>query len=112
MKDRNLKAVREGLVVKDRGATAKSEYEKARSLPGYESLPAWPRRLDEAQEILKKWEAEHPGLCSRERDEGQFFGFKEVAQGYLGRYTRSFISPPSGTPPMIAQKGRTPFITP
>jgi predicted ATP-dependent endonuclease of OLD family len=93
LKDPNLKAVREGLMVKDRGATAKAEYEKVRSLPGYESLAAWPRRLDEAQEILKKWESEHPSSCTRERDEGQFFGFKEVAQGYLGRYTRFLYIP-------------------
>jgi len=93
LKDPNLKGVREGLTIKDRGTTAKAEYEKVRSLQGYENLPAWPRKLDDAQEILKKWESEHPSLCTRERDEGQFFGFKEVAQGYLGRYTRFLYIP-------------------
>lgn len=93
LKDPNFRAIRDGLALKDRGATAKTEYEKVRRLSGYESLPEFPRRLDDVQEILKHWEAEHMDLCARERDEGQFFGFKEVAQGYLGRYTRFLYIP-------------------
>ena len=37
---------------------------------------------------MKQWEAANAGTCTRQRDDGQFFGFTEVGQGYLGRYTR------------------------
>lgn len=43
---------------------------------------------------LDGWEHSEPGRCTRTRDEGQFFGFTEVAQGYLGRHTR-FLSIPA-----------------
>lgn len=93
LRDPNFVAVREGMTVKDRGATAKVEYEKVRKTQGYESLPDWPRKLDDVHDILTRWESEHADLCVRDRDEGQFFGFKEVAQGYLGRYTRFLYIP-------------------
>lgn len=31
--------------------------------------------------------------CTRQRDDGQFFGFTEVAQGYLGQFTRLISIP-------------------
>jgi hypothetical protein len=31
--------------------------------------------------------------CARKRDEGQFFGFKEVGQGYLGKFTKLIFIP-------------------
>ena len=93
LKDPNFRHIRGGLQIKDRGATAKAEYEKARKVPGYEGLPATPKKLEDVKEILRRWETEHEDRCERERDEGQFFGFKEVAQGYLGRYTRFLYIP-------------------
>src|SRR5439155_25913393 len=44
-------------------------------------------------ESLKEWEEHLPELCVRQRDEGQFFGFTEVGQGYLGRFTRLLFVP-------------------
>lgn len=44
--------------------------------------------------MLGQREREHPGECSRLRDDGQFFGFTEVGKGYLGRHTR-FIRVPA-----------------
>jgi len=59
----------------------------------YSSLPAV-RSADQALEALQQWESQNPGECRRLRDDGQFFGFTEVGQGYLGRYTR-FIRVPA-----------------
>lgn len=39
-------------------------------------------------EALDQYEREHSEQCSLQRDDGKFFGFKEVAQGYLGRHAR------------------------
>ena len=51
-----------------------------------DDLPKWKKR-DDADEALLKWEESHSAECRYELDEGQFFGFKEVAQGYLGKDT-------------------------
>ncbi len=58
----------------------------------YTTLPKW-KNADEALENLKAWETQHSEKCSLIRDDGQFFGFKEVAVGYLGRFTRFLFIP-------------------
>lgn len=42
---------------------------------------------------MQAWEETHADLCSRQRDEGQFFGFKEVGEAHLERYTRFLFVP-------------------
>ena len=42
---------------------------------------------DEAENVLQDWEQSHPEACKRRRDTGQFFGFKEVGEAHLERYT-------------------------
>lgn len=84
--------VREGLAVKDRGKTARAAYETVRARPQFSALPAW-SILQNVENDLRQWESANPGLCVRQRDDGQFFGFKEVAQGYLGRFTRFLFIP-------------------
>lgn len=75
-------------------ATArKAAYEALRQVPKYAELPPW-KKQDEALSALRQWEAGHPEECASSRDDGLFFGFAEVAQGYLGRHTR-FISLPA-----------------
>jgi len=80
-----------------RGAGGKRDitarYNELRSSDKYSSLPTV-RSADQALEALGQWETEHPDECRRLRDDGQFFGFTEVGQGYLGRYTR-FIRIPA-----------------
>ncbi len=71
----------------------RNKYNELRNTDKYSSLPTV-RSGDQAMEALGQWESEHPGECSRLRDDGQFFGFTEVGQGYLGRYTR-FIKIPA-----------------
>jgi len=92
LQNESFKHIRDGLTVKDRGRTAKEAYETIRSMPEYNSLPPW-TNLSSVKDSLKKWEAEHPDKCTRQRDEGQFFGFKEVGQGYLGRFTKFLLVP-------------------
>jgi hypothetical protein len=84
--------VRVGLEVKDRGKTARSAYDALRGKPEYSSLPEW-SALAAVPDALKGWEAANPDKCTRQRDDGQFFGFSEVAQGYLGKFTRMLFIP-------------------
>jgi predicted ATP-dependent endonuclease of OLD family len=100
--------IRDGLGIKDRGRTAKDAYDLLRARPGYESLPVW-SNLTAAPENLKKWEAEHPEQCERQRDDGQFFGFKEVAQGYLGKFTKFLFIPAVRDASEDSIEGRTVF---
>jgi hypothetical protein len=71
----------------------RNKYSEVRNLPKYSALPT-ARNADQVEEELKKWEAANPGSCTRMRDDGQFFGFTEVGNGYLGRHTR-FIHIPA-----------------
>jgi len=75
-------AVREATKAADK----KAAYEGIRKNSPYNDLPQW-KKQEEALGALKAWEAAHPDKCKRQRDDGQFFGFTEVAQGYLGKYT-------------------------
>lgn len=72
---------------------ARTKYNEIRNNQKYSSLPTV-RNADQVEEELKRWEAANPGECSRMRDDGQFFGFTEVGNGYLGRHTR-FIHIPA-----------------
>jgi energy-coupling factor transporter ATP-binding protein EcfA2 len=78
--------------------------EKYSGLPGARSRPA-------ALEFLADWEQEHPEDNVRDRDEGQFFGFNEVAQGYLGRFTKLISVPAVRDATTDAAEGRGSAIT-
>ncbi len=85
-------------------------YKALREEPAYSVLPA-ARSADAARAALEKWEAENPTLCVPMRDEGQFFGFRNVARGYLGRYT-SFIRVPAVRDALTdATEGRDSHLT-
>ena len=71
----------------------RNKYNEVRNIAKYSTLPPV-RSADQVEEELKKWEAANPGQCVRMRDDGQFFGFTEVGNGYLGRHTR-FIDIPA-----------------
>lgn len=70
----------------------RNKYDEIRNKPEYSSLPAV-RSADQVEEELRKWETANPGSCCRMRDDGQFFGFTEVGNGYLGRHTRFILIP-------------------
>jgi putative ATP-dependent endonuclease of OLD family len=71
---------------------AKKRYQALDAAGTYAGLPTWANR-EQALESLMKWEESHPEQRSRCRDEGQFFGFTGVGQGYLGRFTRLIYVP-------------------
>jgi energy-coupling factor transporter ATP-binding protein EcfA2 len=71
----------------------RNKYSEVRNLPKYSTLLTV-GKADQVEEELRKWEAANPGSCARMRDDGQFFGFTEVGNGYLGRHTR-FIHIPA-----------------
>ena len=71
----------------------RAAYSQLRNAEKYSSLPL-AGAVDVAQQAMNDWEASNPDQCERMRDRGQFFGFQQVGQGYLGRFTR-FISIPA-----------------
>ena len=71
----------------------RNKYDEIRQMPQYSSLHNV-RKADQVEEELKKWETANAASCNRMRDDGQFFGFTEVGNGYLGRHTR-FIHIPA-----------------
>ena len=71
----------------------REKYNQIRKRAEYASLPAVGSAAA-VMEALAEWEAQNPSQCQPLRDDGQFFGFTQVAQGYLGRFTK-FIHVPA-----------------
>jgi len=70
----------------------RSKYNDIRGEGKYESLPS----VNSAVAVLRAlddWETQNPEHCKLRRDDGQFFGFSQVGQGYLGRYTKFILVP-------------------
>jgi putative ATP-dependent endonuclease of OLD family len=84
--------IRKALLIKDRGKSAKTRYEEIRSQDKYNSLPTW-TTIEATSDALKDWEENNQDKCMRRRDEGQFFGFKEVGETHLERHTRFLLIP-------------------
>jgi predicted ATP-dependent endonuclease of OLD family len=61
----------------------------------FSGLPSLPSNAsaERIEQALQEWENAHPETLQRARDEGQFFGFKEVGQAHLERYTRFLYVP-------------------
>jgi predicted ATPase len=70
----------------------KDAYEALRALGKYVTLPKWTKQ-DDAIETLKNWEVSNSEQCSRQRDDGQFFGFREVGEAHLERHTKFLFVP-------------------
>jgi len=100
--------------VEARNAGTKTEirkkYDEIRANAEYSSLPTV-KSADQVEEEFKKWEAANPGSCTRLRDDGQFFGFTEVGQGRLGRYTRFIRIPAVRDAADDATEGRGSCVT-
>ena len=73
-------------------AAAKAAYMELVISGAFEGLPDYGNR-EKALQALKEWELSHVKRCVTGRDEGQFFGFKGVAQGYLGSLTKLIYVP-------------------
>jgi putative ATP-dependent endonuclease of OLD family len=70
----------------------KSKYENLLGSVKYSSLPRYTNQ-DDATRALRDWEQAHPDGCVLVRDDGQFFGFKEVGESHLERSTRFVFVP-------------------
>ena len=92
-----------------RASEAKTLYEQLRAT-AYRDLPRWTTQ-QAAMASLSSWEAEHSERCERQPDDGQFFGFTEVARGYLGRFTRLIVIPAVRDAAADAAEGRGSTIT-
>jgi len=88
----------------------KSAYEDIRQQAKYADLPPY-KNQTEAIDALKHWEAANPDKCTLQRDDGQFFGFKEVGKGYLGRFTRFLFIPAVREASEDAAEGRGSVLT-
>ncbi len=73
------------------GMNLRKEYNNLRKSK-YSDLPKYTKK-DEAETTLQAWEQSHSDQCIRQRDEGQFFGFKEVGESHLERFTRFIFIP-------------------
>lgn len=102
--------IRAGIGLRDRGATARGALEELRASEEYDALPEW-TTIQETLDRLKGWEAAHPERCARRRDDGQFFGFRQVGQGYLGRFTRCLFVPAVRDASADAVEGRGSIFT-
>ena len=71
----------------------RNNYNEIRGKGKYAALPSV-NSADAAKRELDDWETQNPEHCKLLRDGGQFFGFTQVGQGYLGRYTK-FIHVPA-----------------
>ncbi len=71
----------------------RNQYTEVRKEEKYSSLPSVTSAAN-VLSALAEWENNNPAECSRLRDDGQFFGFTQVGQGYLGKHTK-FIRVPA-----------------
>jgi putative ATP-dependent endonuclease of OLD family len=93
-----------------KAADSKSLYEELRKMPKYQALPQG-GTIDARREAMSIWEDSNPAECSMSRDDGQFFGFKEVSLGYLGQFTKFIPIPAVRDASAEAEEGRGSAIT-
>lgn len=70
----------------------RAAYSALRQSDEYSALPSWTTQ-DAGAQALKDWEEANADRCERNRDEGQFFGFKEVGEARLEQNTRFLYVP-------------------
>ena len=85
-------------------------YKEVRETDKYSTLPS-AGSADVAITALEEWELQNPAECSLRRDDGQFFGFTQVASGYLGRFTNFLLIPAVRDARQDATDGRGSPIT-
>lgn len=85
-------------------------YSQLQESEKYGGLRKWKNQLD-ALAALDEWEAANQHECQWELDDGQFFGFKQVAQGYLGACTRYLYIPAVRDAAIDAAEGKGSPIT-
>lgn len=73
-------------------AILKAEYQKLCGRKEFSPLPPYQNKED-AVAALEAWELHNPDKCVKRRDDGQFFGFRNVGTARLERYTRFIYIP-------------------
>lgn len=94
----------------NKAGDARRLYDALKKNEDYKHFPSW-SSLPKIKEYLEEWEAKNPNKCKRIPDDGQFFGFNEVAQGYLGRFVRFLYIPSVRDAADDAQEGRSSVLT-
>lgn len=85
-------------------------YNELRVTGQYAGLPTATSK-DAVLSALEEWETSHPELCERTRDDGQFFGYKEVSAGYLGKFTKFILVPAVRDASEDGEEGRGSLFT-
>lgn len=70
----------------------REKYKELRKTDDYEDLHA-ASTAAAVDAALDDWESRNLERCHRMRDDGQFFGYKQVGHGYLSRYTHCIHVP-------------------
>jgi predicted ATP-dependent endonuclease of OLD family len=84
-------------------------YKELYETKGYDLPPA--RSQEAAIEEMERWEAGNTDKLQLGRDDGQFFGFTNVARGYLGDLTRFLFIPAVRDAAEDVSEGRSSAIT-
>lgn len=79
-----------GVRSQQRADETRSKYASLRD--NYSDLPD-ARTKDEIFSALNQWELDHPEQCQLTRDEGQFFGYREVGEGRIEKYIKFLMIP-------------------
>jgi hypothetical protein len=79
----------------DRVPDKRAAYQTLVNSGRFPELPSLPGNAsaERIEQALQEWENAHPETLQWVRDEGQFFGFKEIGQAHLERYTRFLYVP-------------------
>lgn len=94
-------------------ADKREKYREVRDQPQFGDLPQLPGNVAVARidAELVAWEGSHTNQLQRVRDDGQFFGFREVGQAKLERFTRFVLVPAVRDAAKDAVEGRGQAIT-
>lgn len=87
------------------GNKLKSEYTNFLDNDKYSDLPPY-KNKGEAISSLQTWEKEHPEHCIQRKDDGQFFGFNEIGESHLEKYTKFIYVPAVRDASIDAEEGR------
>ncbi len=90
--------------------TAKPEYVTLTRNDKYDSLSNW-ESFEKSKNELIKWEDAHIDECKRYRDDGQFFGFKEVGSANLEKYIQFLYIPAVRDASSDAVEGKNSVLT-
>lgn len=93
-----------------KGVNLRKEYEKLRRTREYSIFPPYSNQ-ETAEKTLADWEQANPDKCTRQRDDGRFFGFREVGEAHLERFTKFLFVPAVRDASEDATEGRGTIVS-